>query len=1064
MTDMAWSSVRPILLLDFVEQIGMNTKLLQSNTDKICEALGYRASSNFIRMEQNVGGYFSHLYARAKKDCRLSGVYLCKANDSTDSIPIVYVCEAENEKEAQQIHQRVWNQNVVPFLLVVSDTVVRIYNGFGFKPDKREPLDSIPWEAVQDKLNALTRESIDSGSVWYSGLWQNGPSDPSNRLDVRLLENLNALGNRLVNSGTDKIEREVAHGLIGKYIYLRYLRDRCFLSDERLEEWGISFEDVFTRNAKIHAFTELNKRLQTELNGSIFPFPKEEEGKRNFKAEHLKFVAGTFSGEESGQPTLFEFYNFAYIPTELLSTIYEQFLHRNDKKGKEQGAYYTPIPLVNFVLNELEEKKPLEPGMRVLDPSCGSGAFLVQVYRNLIRKKLKQTNKPRLTGRELSSLLTKHIFGIDKDRDACRVAQLGLLLTLLDGLEPPSLFGSDKFHLPILDDNIIEADTFDVESPKLQPLRDLKFDWIIGNPPWKELGKDTASRWVNANKVERPISDSIAEAFLWRSLDFADNNTVIGLLMPAMSLFNLRQKRKDQQGLFRKRFFATCDVWAIANFANMHKNLFAGANSPCAAFFFRPERTETSEQSILTYSPLLANQMINRVGKRRVGRGQSESENQKKGSKSGAWNVTINTSEIRYVRVQDAITGDPLVWKTAMWGSHRDFNLLKKLSDRFESFSDFEKSRNIVAHAGPELRSKSEHDKKLREDSQTEKLDHVPELVGKRRILQNELARCGRIFVIPSNAFEVISKDFCYLRKGRVGVPLSICKPPHIFLDKARRMAVYSDDFFIVPARELGIAGGTPTLLKALALYFNSEFFLYHQFFLSSEWGVRADITILDTLKCLPVPFVTMKEEEIECWSNLYEKLQRNARAGKGFSRKLQEALLQEANERINKVLGLRDSERILIHDFVHYKMKFVNCRVSADLIGPCQESEPQKYAQRLEKELNAFFEPDYDLRHQVTVLNPSNDLIAGIRIDILEGKKASRSASPDVCIPDKILELILRQHSQWLYFQRELRVYDKSSIFLFKPNEKIQWIESQALVDADNILCEILASKGGNQ
>ena len=89
---------------------------------------------------------------------------------------------------------------------------------------------------------------------------------------------------------------------------------------------------------------------------------------------------------------------------------------------------------------------------------------------------------------------------------------------------------------------------------------------------------------------------------------------------------------------------------------------------------------------------------------------------------------------------------------------------------------------------------------------------------------------------------------------------------------------------------------------------------------------------------------------------------------------------------------------------------------------------------------------------------------MAGVRIDILEGKKVSCSAAPDVHVPDRILDLILRQHSQWLYFQRELRIYDKSSIFLFKPNEKIQWIESQALVDADNILGEILAMKGGNQ
>jgi len=72
-----------------------------------------------------------------------------------------------------------------------------------------------------------------------------------------------------------------------------------------------------------------------------------------------------------------------YIPIETLSVIYEQFLHAEDK-GKDAGAYYTPVPLVNFMLQEMEEHSPLRPGMRVLDASCGSGAFLVQCYRRLI--------------------------------------------------------------------------------------------------------------------------------------------------------------------------------------------------------------------------------------------------------------------------------------------------------------------------------------------------------------------------------------------------------------------------------------------------------------------------------------------------------------------------------------------------------------------------------------------------------------------------------------------------------------------------------------------------------
>ena len=1024
----------------------------QSKAEMLCKALDYTDSPTFKRFGSVGLGHedlnFAHLFERAAKSCNLMGVYSCQAHaGSSDSVPIVYVCEAETEDEAKKIHQSVWNQNIVPFLLVVSKGVVRIYNGFGFDPDKRDPLDTIPWDVIQEKLKALTRKSIDTGEVWYSDLWKNGPAAPSNRLDVRLLESLNTLGNELVNSSHDKIGPETAHGLIGKYIYLRYLKDRGFLADERLKEWGVDADDIFTQNAKVQAFDKLNDILQDKLNGSIFPLPKENKGKRSFKAEHLRMVAGTFHGDNptTGQQTLFEYYDFAYIPTELLSTIYEQFLHRNDKTGKEQGAYYTPIPLVNFVLNELEEKKPLAPGMRVLDPACGSGAFLVQAYRNLIRKKLKQQQKPRLTGKELSSLLTKHIFGIDKNQDACRVAQLGLLLTLLDGLDPPSLFGSDKFHLPVLDNNIVEADTFEENSPKLQQLQDLKFDWIVGNPPWKVLGKDTASKWVNANKAERPVSNSIAEAFLWRSLDFSEKDTLIGLLMPAMTLFNLKQK----QGLFRKQFFSKCDVWTIANFSNIRKILFAGADSPCAAFFFRPERTESNKSSILTYSPLRVNQAINRT------------EN-----KSGVWNVIINSSEIRYVRIADAMTGDPLVWKTAMWGSHRDLNLLRKIEGRFESFVDYAKATGITAHAGPELRSKREHERKKRESGIAEPIEFVEELIGKHGISIGELRGLKHIFSFPQSTLVEIDADYAHVRKRGGLAGLVGCKPPLIVVDAYRRFAVYSDEFLLVPPRYPGIAWDNPQYLKALALYLCSDFMRYHQFFYSPQSGInRGCLSTLETLRCLPIPFGKMEDSEIKSWSGIYEGLQKNAKSKKGFSQELQARLLQEANERINKALGLRDSEKLLIHDFIRYRMEFIDGRISHDLISPCEEKHLAVYAQRLENGLDSFFDPEDGLRHKVTVLEPSNTSMVGVRIDTLDdNNKASQTFSPSVNIPKRIEELLLKQHSQWLYFQRDLRIYDKKSIFILKPNEKIQWIESQALVDANNILGEILDMKGGSR
>ena len=67
----------------------------------------------------------------------------------------------------------------------------------------------------------------------------------------------------------------------------------------------------------------------------------------------------------SGQLHLdFRAYDFSQIPIETLSTIYEQFL-AIEGRSRQEGAYYTPIPLVDFMLAELDSHHPLRKGMRV---------------------------------------------------------------------------------------------------------------------------------------------------------------------------------------------------------------------------------------------------------------------------------------------------------------------------------------------------------------------------------------------------------------------------------------------------------------------------------------------------------------------------------------------------------------------------------------------------------------------------------------------------------------------------------------------------------------------------
>ena len=91
------------------------------------------------------------------------------------------------------------------------------------------------------------------------------------------------------------------------------------------------------------------------------------------------------------------------------------------------------------MLEELDSLHPFRRDMKVLDPSCGSGAFLVQCYRRIIEQDEEFAPGQPMQPARLRDLLKSHIFGIDRDGDACRVAELSLSLTLLDYVDPPDL-------------------------------------------------------------------------------------------------------------------------------------------------------------------------------------------------------------------------------------------------------------------------------------------------------------------------------------------------------------------------------------------------------------------------------------------------------------------------------------------------------------------------------------------------------------------------------------------------------------------------------------------------
>ncbi len=1046
---------------------------------ELVERLGYAGSENYLREDEGDFNHivdYGHLFRRATKDpCRLKGVYTLKQSE-TSAIPVVYICDTASETEAREVHRLVWNQDTVPFLIVNSPEGVRVYPGFCRQRESTpiraiETVEQVFAEAGLGRIvETLGASAVDAGDTWRA--WGRYVR-PEYRVDWGLLDNLRKLDTWLQEQGS--LRPEISHALIGKYVYLHYLRDRDILSPRKLERWQIPPDAVFGRQATRDGLKAIQERLDAWLNGEVFPIDfSRREAPRD---EHIARVAATFKGDEPVGPDRwqlhldFKAYDFSYLPIEVLSIIYEQFLHTPEKdeaesKGRSLGAYYTPIPVVNFMLSELEEYRPLKKGTRVFDPACGSGVFLVQAFRRLIEKEYPPSGK-QPTPRDLRDLLETHFFGIDTETDACGIAQLSLILTLLDYVYPPDLEMDGrpgrKPPLPDLRENIRRANFFR-DGDWQRTFDNKKADWLVGNPPWKQLkGRQITKEdkyvlaWMKTQKKSRPVGNrQMARAFAWRAAEYVSDDGEIALFLPAMTLFE--EAAKD----FRSKFFHEMAVHTIANFSNLRWVISGGRfTAPAAAFFYRPrsqEKTSQEDETIRTYSPLVANQEATRP--------TSDAE------RNEVWSLVINASEIRDVPAERVLDGHSFPWKMASWGSEVDTKLIHRFQRQFWTIGDMEKAGLLVAAEGPQLR----HGDVL---EVPKGMKAVEELVGKQVINLSALEGLRDFFAFPPGATNLNAKPLLRVRGGEAG--LSVCDSPHVIASETRNFAIFSDDFIIVPPRQIGIVSpsGDTDLLKALALFLRSDLAFYCEFFLSSGFGIERDRSTLRALRRIPSPLPTMNREQIKAWAALYDALSEATRQvfrGQGLWEDaaldvelpagpvVDARLIEEMNGVVFDAVGLGYPERALIRDFVHTRFCLNDGKLGRAAVGPPTKGDVQTYANRLHVELDEYIRGEIAGSHDVTVVydDHSGMVRIGLARDITAQGQVSvmRAEASEAAVLQKCRQSIRQRRSQWVYFDRNLRVYSPHETYIFKPMQRFQWTETQARIDAADIISESIARR----
>lgn len=209
--------------------------------------------------------------------------------------------------------------------------------------------------------------------------------------------------------------------------------------------------------------------------------------------------------------------------------LFEGLLSKN--VHQTEGQFFTPLPIVNFIINSLPEF-PNSENIKVLDYACGAGHFLTEFI-----KKYSKTQ----------------VYGIEKSQTLSQVAKIA---TIINGSKNSRIVFKDALsYLNTLEARFV---SFDKES----------FDCIIANPPYSVKGfletldeRDRRQFELTKEVDEKSYANnnSIECFFIERAKFYLKTNGIMGIILPSSLLSN--------EGIYaktRELLFANFNILSVA--------------------------------------------------------------------------------------------------------------------------------------------------------------------------------------------------------------------------------------------------------------------------------------------------------------------------------------------------------------------------------------------------------------------------------------------------------------------------------------------------------------------
>lgn len=981
-------------------------KTFQLPIDKIIIQLGYKSSGKLFMSNQFQNAPLSPQSKRILKEINPYAAYI------VDNAPFVLFFDKimNDDSSFKKVSKQVWNAQI-PVAIFCDESTVKIFNGLSID-DSNYILRQIEAYSTEDcnEISDFSYWQISNPIFWnkYNQIYS------ETKLNQSLLDNISFLTSELKNT----YHIQFGTKLVLRLIFIRYLIDRGVDLDYGNFSTDISqSQKEFLRIvSNKHDVYKLFAHLKEKFNGNLFEL-EDEIDCTELTAQIFALLSDFFSGKEilnTKQLSLFALYDFNIIPVELISNIYEILLGKEARD--KDNAFYTPNYLVEYILDRTVTKTLKEKSsFTILDPSCGSGVFLVDSYRRIIQENLGE----RLYCDDdavLKRLLTNHIYGIDINEEAIDVTIFSLYLTILDYKDPKTL---SEFILPNLKgENLFVGDFFDEE--KLRPLteKNIAFDYIIGNPPWGNVKTGLHMSYCKSKGfADKQQNNEISRSFVFRAKDFCTVNTTCCFILHSKLLYN----QKNPAVIFRKFMLKETEICDIVELSSVRKLVFENADAPAAIVVFK-YNLQNNLMHNFTYTSVKPNIFFRLFHV-----------------------ICVEKNDVKSIPQALLFTYD-WAWKTIVYGSSYDLETIIKLKNKYPTIEQTldEQTPSIVKGAGVEYQDGDKKD--------------ATHLLGRKLLdSQNGVEH----FIVNSSCTSIFSKPKVHRpRDSKLFEPPYVLTPTGIDCNTYKLKAAYSDDSFVSKKTMYIIKGSNEqkSLLLNLVGLLNSSLYAYLNLMLGTSIGIEREQRFMDEVLSYPYLFSEKVVDKVDHIQTTLNKQKQYVLYDCDI-----DSDVKQLDDMILKELGLEHNN--FINYAIDIQIPELTNPVKSQAYRTVSVDDLKEYSKCFVKQFSLVYNPSGQYV-SVTLYPSIGNHYAVFELQINNSKPVAEIVVADEVNDEKKLlaQFSVYEYNDKFYQMRDVIHFSTDSLFILKPNFYKNWHPAIAEIDLADVIDQIMAASGGDE